>query len=375
MNIRRVVHISNAPTPYRVDFFNAFHRLAGEKIEFHAIYYSSRESNRLWEVDSSKIDFPVSIYKSREINIGSIRTYLNFQIFWKSILIRPTVLVFAGAWHYPPSIFVAVIARMLGIKVFFWSEENDFTKRPSPFMAYVKRCVYSLYGSFLVPNARTVSELESYLKTFDFRTIRNSIDTNFFCRPDSSRGRFGLFTADRHVKFVSVCELSVRKGVDQLVGIFKKLQQEYQDRGISISLYLIGAGPLENDIRVISKGCDFIHVFGNLDKCGVKRHLVNSDVFVLNSLSDPNPLSVIEAIACGCLPLLSSAVGNCFEFLPKDSSLVFKVGNIESGIRNVLEMSEDFYLNQMNSLKEIIPLYDVETVAKDLFEIVDASSA
>lgn len=227
-----------------------------------------------------------------------------------------------------------------------------------------------VYGSFVVPNNRTVAEIQTFIKKVDSRILRNAIDLELFHPAKHSKNVFCLADAKQSVKFVSVCELSVRKGVDQLVRVFRGLRDEYKIKGIVLSLRIIGTGPLEHDLKNECRGDSDIQFCGNLSKNEVSSCLSESDIFILNSLSDPNPLSVIEAIACGCLPLLSSAVGNCYEFLPKGSPLVFQVGEVESGIREVLSISEDFYVEQMNFLQRIVLNYDVKKVASDLFDII-----
>ena len=51
----RILHITNIPTPYRVNFFNNLNKVLSSKgIELYVIYCSYSEPNRNWEIDDFK---------------------------------------------------------------------------------------------------------------------------------------------------------------------------------------------------------------------------------------------------------------------------------------------------------------------------------
>ena len=55
---KRIVHLTNIPTPYRINFFNELDKyLKIKNIDLIVIYCAESEPNRNWKIDTSKINF------------------------------------------------------------------------------------------------------------------------------------------------------------------------------------------------------------------------------------------------------------------------------------------------------------------------------
>ena len=65
--MKRIVLITNIPSPYLVDLFDYMHRNLTE-YEFHVIYTSRTEDNRLWNIDEEKMKNS-HVLKSRVLKI------------------------------------------------------------------------------------------------------------------------------------------------------------------------------------------------------------------------------------------------------------------------------------------------------------------
>ena len=74
-------------------------------------------------------------------------------------------------------------------------------------------------------------------------------------------------------------------------------------------LEIVGKGSQENSIfrEIHSHSLNSnsnIEMIGYLERVDVRRKLCQSTFFISLSLSDGMPIAVLEALACGCIPLL-----------------------------------------------------------------------
>jgi len=112
---------------------------------------------------------------------------------------------------------------------------------------------------------------------------------------------------------VQVGALSERKGPLPLVRAFLGLPSGTRGEA---TLALVGAGPLEAELNALSAvSAGAVRLFGHRDPAGVREILHAADTFVLNTFLDPNPLSPIEAGACGLPLVLSARAGNVAELI------------------------------------------------------------
>jgi glycosyltransferase involved in cell wall biosynthesis len=108
------------------------------------------------------------------------------------------------------------------------------------------------------------------------------------------------------VRIVSVGRLAAPKDFPSLVQAVARLPRA------GISLTILGDGPLRAQLERQVAELELAHVklAGEVDD--VRTHLERSDVFVLSSMSEGMPISVLEAMAAG-LPVVATAVGGVSE--------------------------------------------------------------
>jgi glycosyltransferase involved in cell wall biosynthesis len=121
------------------------------------------------------------------------------------------------------------------------------------------------------------------------------------------RNEFGLSEAE--IFILAVGNLRPEKGHDHLL----KAMRVVVDAGLPVRLAVIGHGPLEKVTRALCAqlGLDK-HVLFLGGRNDVFRLLAGADVFVLASLHEGFPVSVMEALAAG-VPVVTSAVGGIRE--------------------------------------------------------------
>ncbi len=129
--------------------------------------------------------------------------------------------------------------------------------------------------------------------------------------PKTSFGRNGIY---RIVFVGSLAQLY--KAPDVMISAVAECQRD----GVRVNLDIIGAGKyrtlLEQQVKQLGLQ-ETVHFLGQIPAGqAVRDGLVQSDLFVLPSLTEGLPRAMIEAMACG-LPCIGSNVGGIPELLPE----------------------------------------------------------
>lgn len=122
----------------------------------------------------------------------------------------------------------------------------------------------------------------------------------------------------------TICELRPEKGLDTLLDAFARIR----DARPGLKLAIIGSGPSGADLEAHSRrlglagSCLFIPAVSD-----VPEWLRSIDVFVLPSRSESLSNSLMEAMACGCCVVASSAGGNPELVTDGVTGLLFPAGD------------------------------------------------
>lgn len=104
--------------------------------------------------------------------------------------------------------------------------------------------------------------------------------------------------------FIHVARFAEQKNQQLLIKVFNKLMNGKND----IILLIIGLNHDSEEANNLRVGCHSnIHCLGA--KTNVSDYLLNSDVFVLSSLWEGLPISLLEAMSCGVIPVCTPAGG------------------------------------------------------------------
>ena len=139
--------------------------------------------------------------------------------------------------------------------------------------------------------------------------------------------RFGIPAGEKVVAFVG--RLVPEKGVIPMIRAFEKVAEETKSH-----LVLAGEGPLLDEAKALAG--PRTHLLGQISYEEVAQLLLESDIYVLPSRSEGFSTSLLEAVACGCLPV-STRVGGAAELIREGKNGVFLAGYTESDIGEGLE--------------------------------------
>ncbi|MBF1436717.1 MAG: glycosyltransferase, partial [Prevotella micans] len=210
----------------------------------------------------------------------------------------------------------------------------------------------------------------SLLKGQTVTSIPNPIDTEVF-KPQNklmARKMLGLPEKNKIILFVSQRVTDKRKGIDYFIKAIGQLVARHPEMKQNITIAILGsdAEQLAEQLALPT------HLLGYVSDI---RQIINvynaADVFVLPSLEDNLPNTIMEAMACG-VPCVGFEVGGIPEMIDH------RVNGYVARERdtNDLEQGMDWVLNEANyaelsreALQKVHRNYSQQSVAKQYIEV------
>ena len=148
-------------------------------------------------------------------------------------------------------------------------------------------------------------------------------------------------TCKRNNLFVTAGALDSRKGIEELLACFAARPDAH--------LTILGKGPLERLVKEYEAACPNIHYAGYVsDQNELFNVYRKHSFFVLNSKRTPDweelfGMVLIEASACGLVPLAPHHVGPCEILQDGENGILFAEGNVSSAVDACMGWSEEQY--------------------------------
>ena len=342
----RIVHLTNIPTPYRVNFFNHLNNFLSEKdIDLYVVYCSYSEPNRNWKIDDFDFKYRWKILKGITLNLFGFYLHLNPFIINYLNRLKPDILINAGSWNMPSAILSLIPQKNYSNCIrLFWSEGHSKSVRYSKgIIANLRRFIIRKYDYYLVPNFNSIEFLanDSGIAKSKCINLPNTIEEKIFLKKNKLKKQ-------KLRKLTIVASLEKRKGFIKFINALSKLSYETKSK---IHLEIVGNGPL---YKLIKNKLDNIKISYKIYKKLIPRDvseiLSNSHGFILPSIIDPNPLSAIEALASGLPLLLSNNCGNVKEcILNNQNGWIFDPHN-EDEIQKKIEIWSRTTLDELNKM-------------------------
>lgn len=296
----------NIPSPYRLHLLGELSRqLEKRGVLFHCHFMSKGHKGRPDSWLNPKIDFPHSYWR----NWGIDQHELNPGLMLKMLFTRPDWMICGSSFDTFTGIFVQLFGRAK--TKLCWLEGN--TKTPGKldgFLGWFKRLVIGKCKYAAVPG----QDAARYVGLHQARTKRtmptpvflpNLVDERRFSRNGSLSHDGG---EDR------VCIIPARlEPVKGLVPFFELLTPTMLS---GWKIRVIGQGSLKDEVlaSLARKGIgDFVDLVDYVPYEEMPREYAKADLMLLPSLSDLNPLSVIEALHSGLAVAVTSQAGNVEE--------------------------------------------------------------
>jgi glycosyltransferase involved in cell wall biosynthesis len=163
--------------------------------------------------------------------------------------------------------------------------------------------------------------LDSLKKIYKGRLekITMGCDFNFFKKLDKNICRQELnLPLDRFI-MVTTANFTTNKQIDKFIKILIGIMEKYDFLYVHIGQ---GTKKYEECLKKLAEPLlrkDKIRFMGYLQKGPLLKYLNSADLYVLPSLSEGSPVSIMEAFACE-LPVFSTRTGNTAELMEKENS-------------------------------------------------------
>jgi glycosyltransferase involved in cell wall biosynthesis len=220
----------------------------------------------------------------------------------------------------------------------------------------------------VVAVGRPLKELAQKTWNGNVSVIPNGVDLDIF-RPLKDKVITNETTL---IKFAVTAQLIPRKGIQFLIEALSLLTDE-QKKDVEINVYGTGPYKEELEILVLDYGVkDQIFFRGLIPKSDMCEALQGNDMFLMSSLQEGLPLSLLEAMACG-LPAIVTRVGDIESvFKDKEDGVLINPGSSKE-IRVALEyiLKNKALINEMRkSVIEKSQAYSWDIIWKRFKELV-----
>lgn len=230
----------------------------------------------------------------------------------RNLLIREKIQI-VNSHDIGATLYAAIAARMAGIPAVIHTEHSQILTKSRYLSLY--RWIFNKLVSYSI----TVShDLEQYLmKTFGLRpekvgTVANGIDVEkFSAHPDIGYLRREFNLKENETVIGMIGRLTQQKGIGTLLEAFRTLVANRSN----LRLIIVGDGDLRTSLVGLSEQ------FGIRSKVvftGIRQDIANLlhlfDVFVLSSLWEGQPITIMEAMAAE-KPIVATDVGGNREIL------------------------------------------------------------
>ena len=299
MNKKRILWITNLPSPYRVDFFNEL----GKQIDLTVLFErkSSSERDKSWE-DYNFISFKPVFINGFKVGVDKtfsfkIISYLKKNEFDKIII---------SSYSSPSEIFAAFYLISKKQK-YILETDGGFPKNGNGLKERVKRMIISHADKcfstskinddyYLAYGAKKKNIVRYPFTSLYRRDILDNVVTNDMKM--KIKNKYNI----REKKIVlSIGRFIYGKGFDVLLKSFSKIPNDG-----SVGLYIIGGNPTEEYKTIIDEyHIKNVHFIDFIPKDKILDYCKMSDVFVLPTRSDAWGLVINEAMACG-LPVITT---------------------------------------------------------------------
>lgn len=362
---------TNILTPYRKYFYDSlYNECQRNGDEFHVLLMAETEPNRNWKYEDFKTEYTI-LLNSKTITVGN--AYIHFNNNLRTVLqeLDIDILICAGSYLCPGIWDVLRWKETYGYIVYYWSESHLNEKRnyhgiKVKIREWLRKHTYRKFDGFWYAGQMSLEFIKKYAKQ-DCKLffMPNLVEESKYYaaskvsndRKDQLRKTLGI--GNEKIVFICPARLTSVKGIDKFIPILGQCKNK--DKAVVL---VAGDGELKEQIEVESKiaGID-MRLLGFQNQESVIELYSLSDIFLLPSLSDPNPLTCIESLWAGLPLYISEHCGNYPEVVKQgENGYVFSYNNGKQAIDDltmIIDSSNQWKINAKNTSL---------TIAKDKYD-------
>lgn len=323
--LKRVVLVTNIPTPYRIPLFNELNRQLTEAgYSFCVVFGGKTYSRRKWEVDLEACTFSYKILGSQTIQLGKSNEHVAFAYSGLGAVLKelnPDLLIVPG--------FSLATVKALGLfirrkcKYIIWTGSIGGERPKFDRWFKMSRRLLARYATAAVVYGTRAG---NYVKTLGMRgpkifTAINTVDTSFF--EDATRAHRQKSPQKDRKYLTYIGALSPGKNVMKLLEVVRELARSRKD----FCLEIVGDGEEKERLETFvatEKIEDVVRFQGYQQKQDVPEYLARSNAFLFQTDYDVWGLVLNEAMAAG-VPCLVSHKAGASEDLVQEGETGFTV--------------------------------------------------
>jgi glycosyltransferase involved in cell wall biosynthesis len=237
-------------------------------------------------------------------------------LFWSLLKTRPDIVhVFTCSyWGYWRNWIYILIARLAGRKTIFHllGAIDLFYNEVGSFQRALLRSSLNSADCYLLQSPL----LEAWARQYSRKEvigIWNGIDFSKIAQKQTNPPE--LMAAMKAPIGLTIGNLSVNKGTQEIIRALAVLKEQ----GLEFYWVFVGRGDVQQYERLVVKnGLESqVRFAGEVSESGKWHFLQSASFFCLPSFAEGQPISIIEAMACG-LPIISTRVGSIPEMISED---------------------------------------------------------
>ena len=318
--MKRIVLVTNIPTPYRIPLFNELHRQLNEAgCELIVIFGRNTYERRKWVVDLSGCAFNYYILQSKVIGSGSNNelTMFTFSGLARMLMrLNPDLVIAPGFSLATMKIWLLSVVRNFEFVIWTGSVEQN---------AMYKSLIRIVQRKLLVKNASSFvvygTAARMYIerlggKASTIFTGINTVDTAYFREQTNALRTARPASKVKYLTYIGY--LNKRKNVAGLLSVMLKLAKKRND----FILEVIGDGEELPSLKglVRKHGAESRIVFhGYQQKEALPPFLARSNGFLFQTAFDIWGLVLNEAMAAGVPCVASKQAGAVHDLLQDDT--------------------------------------------------------
>ncbi len=296
-----VLYLTNAPSPYRVEFFEELGKLCDLNVCFELKPEDVKHRNTAW-------------YKESYTNFTSIQ--LRKRYFFKQYICTDVLKVLkekkydavvVGVYSTNTALLAMAYLKLKRIPFFINSDGGFIQKNETIVKKCIKSFLIGLGSYYFASGEKTGDYLRYYggnkqVFKYSFSTyLAKDLPKNLISCDEKEQLKKKLNLLERYV-FISVGQFIYRKGYDILMRACVGLSKD-------VGIYIIGGEPTEEYVQLKnSLKLNNIHFIGFKKKENLIEYYKAADAFVLPTREDIWGLVINEALTYG-LPVITT--DNC----------------------------------------------------------------
>ncbi|HAX03388.1 MAG: hypothetical protein A2Y45_00495 [Tenericutes bacterium GWC2_34_14] len=352
---KKILYISNIPTPYRVHFFNGVGNYYDLTVLFERSSAKDRDANWL---KSNATSFHSKFMKGIKVRNDKVISFSFFKYIFNKF-----DLIIIGGYSTPTGILTIFFLKLFN-KKFIINADGGFIKQDKSIKEKIKRRLISSAEYWLSTGDMTTKYLVHYganplkIYKYSFSSIDNNDFINLSTRIDDKNNNREFLNLDDRKKILFVGQIIHRKGVDLILSIAYNLPD--------YDFIIVGGSPRKEDTDFINLNkITNVNFINFMDKKMLTRYYRACDLFLLPTREDIWGLVINEAMANGIPVLTTNRCIAGIELLQSEFVISpHRTDSMISMIKNIL--NDITYQNEIiKSNLSVVQKYTLDQMIED----------